>query len=179
MPKRAFRIAFGHSADHALDYLLGMLADTRVTTLQRVEQLTAAELHWQYQPGWNTVGALLAHLAANEHYFRIVFVGGRPLTAAENERWLPALDLGGYLPQLITHQPIEHYVALLAESRQQMLAALQGLTFVDFTRRLAAYDPETGADLAWVLYHLVEDEIYHRGQISLLLKLYQAAQPPA
>ena len=173
MTKRKFYIDFGGSRDHSLDYLVGIMEDARVTTLQRVETLSTEELHWQYKEGWNTIGALLAHIAAIEHDFRIEFVEGRPLTEEETERWLAALDMGKLLPKLITNDPIETYIAMLQESRQLMLEALKGVTFEDFAQRRPGYDPETGCNLAWVLYHMAEDEIHHRGQISLIQKLYK------
>src|SRR5687768_11910829 len=111
MLKRKFLIEFGKTPDHALDYLLGTLEDTRVTTLQTLEKLTFQEVDWQYKEGWNTIGALLSHITALEHYFRIEFIEGRKLTEEENERWLPALDMGKYLPQLINGQSIDTYIA--------------------------------------------------------------------
>lgn len=173
MLQRKFHIDFGKMPDHAIDYLLGILEDTRITTLQTIEKLTFPEVDWQYKEGWNTIGALLSHITALEHYFRIEFVEGRKLTEEENERWLPGLDMGKYIPQLINGQPIESYIAHLAESRQLLLQALDKLTFEDLIKRIDDYDPEAGCNLAWVLYHLMEDEIYHRGQISILRKLYK------
>ncbi|WP_324679045.1 DinB family protein [Hymenobacter sp. GOD-10R] len=176
MTKRTFHIQFGTSADHSLDYLLGMLADVRVTTVQTLQHLSVQELDWQYKEGWNTIGALLAHITALEHYFRIEFVEGRKLTEAETQHWEPALDMGTYLPQLITGQPWDAYQAGLTASRQLLLQALQNLTFKDFTKRLEGYDADTGCNLAWVLFHMLEDEIYHRGQISIIRKLYKEHQ---
>jgi uncharacterized damage-inducible protein DinB len=173
MLKRKFLIEFGRTPDHALDYLLGTLEDTRVTTLQTIEKLTFQEVDWQYKEGWNTIGALLSHITALEHYFRIEFIEGRKLTEEENERWLPALDMGKYLPQLINGQSIETYIAHLTESRQLLLQAFSAITFEDLVRRIEDYDPVTGCNLAWVLHHMIEDEIYHRGQISILRKLYK------
>lgn len=54
-----------------------------------------------------------------------------------------------------------------------MLEALENVSFEDLTRRREGYDPENGCNLAWVLLHVVEDEIYRRGQISLVQKLYK------
>lgn len=173
MIKRKFYIEFDNSQDHALGYLLGILEDARATTLQKVVNLTISELHWQYKEGWNTIGALLSHIIALEHYFRIEFIEERKLTEAENNKWEPALDMGKYLPQLINNQPIEKYLAQLTESRQMLLKALANVTFEDFEKRREAYDQDTGCNLAWVLYHMAEDEVHHRGQISILQKLYK------
>jgi len=81
--------------------------------------------------------------------------------------------MGAHLPKLIIQQPVEDYIAQLTESRELMLNSLTKLTHEDFTRRIDDYDDETGCNLAWVLYHMAEDEIYHRGQISMIRKLYK------
>ncbi|GAB3169643.1 DinB family protein [Telluribacter humicola] len=173
MFKRNYFISFGQTADHSIDYLLGILEDVRVTTLQRVAGCTTQELDWQYREGWNTIGALLSHMTALDHYFRIEFMEGRPLTEEENEKWLPALDLGPHLPQLIKSQPLEVYVDEMAESRLLLIEAIKKLTFEEFQKRIEGYDPESGCNLAWVLYHMAEDELHHRGQISILRKLFK------
>jgi len=173
MLKRSFHIEFGKLSDHSLDYLQGILRDARTTTILAIKNLSVAELHWQYKKGWNTIGALLSHMVAIENYFRVEFVKGRKFTKEEHEKWLPGMDMGEYLPQLINQQPIEDYVAKLTESREMMFDSLAHITHHDLTRRIDDYDEETGCNLAWVLYHMVEDEIYHRGQISMIRKLYK------
>ncbi|HTI58209.1 DinB family protein [Mucilaginibacter sp.] len=173
MFKRTFHIGFGELCDHSLDYLQGMLKDARVTTILSLKNLAVHEIDWQYKPGWNTIGALLAHMVGIENYFRVEFVEGRKFTDEETQKWLPAMDMGEYLPQLIIGQPVEHYIAELSRSREMMLESLTGITHADLTRRIDDYDAETGCNLAWVLYHMAEDEIYHRGQISIIRKLYK------
>ena len=100
--KRHFHITFGHSKDHSIDYLIGILQDTRLRTIQAIEKLTVHQIDWQYAPGWNTIGALLSHMEAIEHFFRIEFVLGKKLTTEENDYWTPALDMGEHVSKLIT-----------------------------------------------------------------------------
>ncbi len=176
MIKRVFKIEFDQLSDHSLDYLQGILQDARTTTILSIKNLTVPELHWQYQKGWNTIGALLSHMIAIENYFRTEFVMGRKFTKDEYDKRLPGMDMGEYLPQLITQQPVEVYITQLTESRAMMLHALANITHQDLTKRIDDYDAETGCNLAWVLYHMVEDEIYHRGQISIIRKLYKTIE---
>jgi len=176
MATRTFYIEFDHHHDNAIDYFLGMLDKTRSTTLQRIKNFTVEELDWPVRPDWNTIGALLSHTIALEHYFRIEFVKGRKLTSEEEEKWLPALDLGPHVPKLIRKLPIEFYQEAFAESRRLFLESFKNIDFDSFTRRIEGYDPQEGCNLAWVLYHMIEDEIQHRGQITLLHKMYHFAQ---
>jgi hypothetical protein len=173
MNERKTFISFGNSVDPSIDYLVGILDDARVTTLQRVQGISNQELHWQFAPGWNTVGALLCHIASAEEFFRIEFIERRELTPAEHEQWMPGLEMGPYIPKLITGEPIEAYVSRLQQSRARLLAALSPLSVAEFQEKRDGYNPVTGCNLAWILYHLAEDEVHHRGQISILRKLYQ------
>jgi uncharacterized damage-inducible protein DinB len=172
MTERKTFIPFGNS-DPSLDYLLGILEDARVTTLQRVEGISTAELHWQFAEGWNTIGVLLSHIISAGEFFRIYFVEGRELTPSEKEQWMPGLEMGKFIPKLITGEPIEAYLSRMQEGRNRLLDTLRSLSTAEFIKkREGCYNKNTGFNLAWALYHLAEDEVHHRGQISILRKLY-------
>lgn len=166
-------ISFGKPETQSLDYLIRILQDARITTLQRVQDISLEELHWQFDKGWNTVGVLLAHIIACEHYFRITFVEERALTSKEEAELLPGLEMGKFIPELINENQVDHYVSELANSRALLLEKLSCLSVEDFQKKREGYNPKTGHNLAWTLYHLAEDEIHHRGQISIIRKLYR------
>jgi hypothetical protein len=138
-----------------------------------MSKISNEEIDWQFKEGWNTIGALLSHIIAIEHFFRIEFVEGRKLTLEEKEKWLPGMDMEPYLPGLIQNLPLEAYIEALTQSRNLMIHALENISFEEFTKRIEEYNPVSGCNLAWALYHIVEDEIYHRGQISMIRKLYK------
>jgi len=177
MSERRTFISFGTHADPSIDYLVGILEDARVTTLQRVEGISNEELHWQFTEGWNTIGALLSHIISCEEFFRIQFVERRDLSPAENDQWKPGLELGQFVPQLITGEPLDGYVRRLEQSRSKLLDAVRSIDPVAFREKRDGYNPRTGFNLGWVLYHLAEDEVHHRGQISILRKLYKTQHP--
>ena len=172
--KRQFHITFGHTKDHSIDYLVGILQDARLTTIQTIEKFTVHQIDWQYAAGWNTIGALLSHIEAIKHLFRIELVLGRKLTTQESEYWTPALDMGEHVSKLIMGKSKDQYIHDLSESRQMLIDTVKELSFEKLAKKIDGhyYDPEQGCNLAWALYHMVEDEIYHRGQISMIRKLY-------
>jgi len=171
--QRKFFIPFGKASSQSIDYLLGIIYDARATTLRRVNNIDKEELHWQYTEGWNTIGALLSHIISIGHYFRIHFIEKRKLTEEEEKEWIPGLEMGKYIPELITDKPIEHYVEKMTEGTDLLTKAIMQLSEEEFHKRREGYSAETGCNLAWVLYHLAEDEVHHRGQISLIRKLYR------
>jgi uncharacterized damage-inducible protein DinB len=173
MIERKTYIPFGGSPDYSIDYLIGIIEDARVTTIQRVENISTDELHWQFEKGWNTIGVLLSHIIACDHFFRIEFIEGRELTKQENEEYLPGLEMGKFIPQLISKRNIDEYITQLENSKLKLIEEVQKLDTVEFHKKREGYNPNTGHNLAWTLYHLAEDEIHHRGQISILRKLYK------
>lgn len=171
--ERKTYIPFGKTADNSIDYLLGIIEDARITTIQRVANISKEALHWQYAEGWNTIGALLSHIICCRHFFRIVFIEQRELTKEEDAKYIPGLRMGKYIPDLITDEEIEAYLHRLSESNKQLVKAVSALNAEQFFEKREGYNPNTGCNLAWILYHLAEDEVHHRGQISLILKLYK------
>ncbi len=171
LKKRVFLVDFPDDLDHAIAYFRGILRDTRLTTVLTVQNLTTIELDWQFKEGWNTIGALLSHISALQHYFRIIYIEKRAMTEEENDSLIPALDMGIHLPSLISGKSITDYLTELNYSLEEFLESLSTLTFEDFSEVLQNQDYGECCNLAWILFHMIEDEIYHRGQISIILKL--------
>ena len=73
--------------------------------------------------------------------------------------------------------PLAYYIEALQDSRKMMLDKIKGLSAAEFYEKREGYNPKTGYNLAWVLYHAAEDEVHHRGQISILRKLYALNKP--
>jgi uncharacterized damage-inducible protein DinB len=161
------------SDDVSISYLLGIIQDARATTLRYVDKISTEELHWQYSSGWNTIAALLSHFIACNHVFRIEFIEEREMTEQEEQLFLPGLELGKYIPSLITNDPISFYLEKLEDSYLELTDAIRTIPKEKLWARREGYD-EAGCNLVWILYHQAEDEVHHRGQISILRKLYAA-----
>lgn len=172
MKARKTHIDFGKNADLSIDFLLGMMEDARVTTLNRVLDISSEELHWQFDKKWNSISVLLSHIYSVEMYFRIGFIEGRKLSLAEEKDINPGLEMGKYIPDLICDKPIDFYVKRLEKSRELMIESISNLSTEDFHKIREGYS-EYGYNLAWALYHMSEDEIHHRGQTSIIRKLYK------
>jgi uncharacterized damage-inducible protein DinB len=73
--------------------LVAMLTYARQTTLKAVEGLTCEQLDHLHDEHSNSIGALLAHIAAAERWYQLVTFEERRPTAAENDAWSAALEL--------------------------------------------------------------------------------------
>ncbi|MBP6732146.1 MAG: DinB family protein [Chitinophagales bacterium] len=178
MLERKFNIESGVGKDALADYLIAIMYDARSTTFRYIRGITQHELDWQPYPDWNTVGALLAHIIAGDYFFKLYFIEKREMTPEEETALLPGLDLGKHVSEL-KGKPVEFYLEELIKSHEAIKEAVKKLTVEELLeRRFDVYDKVNGSDLAWTLYHNAEDEVHHRGQISILRKLYKQTGEP-
>jgi uncharacterized damage-inducible protein DinB len=156
---------------------VGILLYARQTTLAAVEGLNVAELDHLQDDASNSIGALLAHIAAVERGYQCITFEERPPSALEQAALEPALTLGAEGRRLLRGKPLEHYVQELSEARRLTLAGLAARDDAWLERSLRAA-PAMNAHWGW--FHVAEDEINHRGQIRWLrARLGSAVMGPA
>jgi len=145
--------------------LVGILLYARQTTLAAVEGMSTAELDHLQDDSSNSIGALLAHIAAVERGYQCLTFEDRAPSALERAAWEPALTLGAEGRRLLRGKPLEHYVHELSEVRRLTLEGLAARddAWLEQSPRAA---PAMNAHWAW--FHVAEDEINHRGQIRWL-----------
>jgi uncharacterized damage-inducible protein DinB len=145
--------------------LVAMLSYARHTTLDAVEGLTREQLDHLHDERSNSIGALLAHVAAVERGYQLVTFEEREPTAAENDAWSAALKLGDKGRRETRGHELQFYVDELRRTREATLAALAARddAWLETPLRIA---PALNAHWAW--FHVAEDEINHRGQIRWL-----------
>lgn len=166
---------------------LAQLEDQSKRLTDDTRNLTPEALAWQPAPGMNTMGMLLAHIAVVEVYW--TQVGPLGLTAFETESVLgigidddgmPLVE-GGAPPAPLRGKDLAFFDDLLARARGYSKRALANLTDADLDREV----PRTKRDgtlhevlnLRWILYHMVEHEAGHYGQINLLAHQFRLAGP--
>jgi hypothetical protein len=148
--------------------LVGMMKHVRATTLQAVHGMTPSQLDHVQDAESNSVGALLAHIAAVEVAYQVITFERRDLNDEETVRWGAALDLGDTARREIKEKSLEHYTHLLEQVRVR--------TFAEFAQRTDQWlyeQSKWGPGMAnnyFMWFHVFEDELSHRGQIRWLRK---------
>jgi uncharacterized damage-inducible protein DinB len=145
--------------------LVGMLTYVRSTTLAAVDGMTLAELDHQHDAESNSIGALLAHMAAVERSYQILTFEERLLSPQETELWSTALKLGADARRSLRGYSLEHYLEELSAVRRDTLDALRARDD-PWLEGSVALAPRINAHWAW--FHVAEDETNHRGQIRWL-----------
>jgi len=156
-----------------LGQLIKMMNYARITTIESVYGLTNEQIDFQFSANSNSIGALLAHIAAVEECFLIGTTENRSLTEEEFLPLKPAFELGKSARQNIKGNCLEYYINNLNAARKKTLVKFSELddnwlfeSFPDFKNN------KCNNYFEW--FHVFEDEINHRGQIRLIRKMQKA-----
>jgi uncharacterized damage-inducible protein DinB len=154
--------------------LVAMMYYARLTTLQAVGDLNTKELDTVPSGFSNSVGMLLAHIAAVDRLYQRLSFQGRGVDAQEGESYAGAFTLGK-VGKRVQGVPLERLLTDLEAARADTLVGLARRDDAWLATDLQVQMPGF-ADLNhhWAWFHVMEDELSHRGQIRLLRKTIEA-----
>jgi hypothetical protein len=147
--------------------LVSILAYVRATTLRAVAGLEVRQLDHRHDERSNSIGALLAHVAAVEWVYQVTTFEDRDPTDGELRRWGPALDLGERGRAGIRGHPLDHYREQLSEVRDRTLRLFREVPD-GWLDEPPARSGGRAINRYWMWFHVGEDELSHRGQIRWL-----------
>ncbi|MBI3872783.1 MAG: DinB family protein, partial [candidate division Zixibacteria bacterium] len=151
---------------------LAQLEDVRRLTKRHVEGLSPEQLSWHPNPKVESIGTLLLHIAAVE----CSWIGEDIMRRPMGEEWHIAFPMRAEIPQ-ITGKPLGHFFDVMDRVRAQTKADLATLADADLDRLLVPLDPgdssgpERQFSIEWILYHVIEHEAHHKGQIAVMKRL--------
>lgn len=156
------------------------LDEQRRTLIEDTRGLTPADLEWQPAPGMNSIGMLLAHIAYAESHLAQVGLEGKASSDTKTAIGLSVEEEG--LPLAADAPPspalagrdLAWFDALLLRARDYTRAVAVSLTDESLERQVRRTRPDGTTRVfnpGWVLYHMIEHEAGHRGQINLLKHL--------
>lgn len=153
--------------------LVSMMNYARQTTLQMVQGLTVEELDHLPVPEGNSIGMLLEHICAVE----VGYQGdtyGKGWDEAIGERWLAGAELGDLGREKISGHGLRYYL--------ENLKTVRATTYAEFAKRDDAWLEEpldfwgSQGNRFFMWFHVLEDEINHRGQMMLIRKQFPRFQ---
>ena len=150
-----------------------MLAYSRNTTIAAVQGLTSAQLDHLHDAQSNSIGALLAHITAVERSYQVLTFEDRALSDDEEAQWSAALRLGAEGRRALRGRSLDDYLDELGAVRQHTLERLAARDD-EWLERTVSAAPRINVHWAW--FHVLEDEINHRGQIRWLRARLPASQ---
>ena len=150
--------------------LVSMMNYTRMTTIDAVKDLTVEELDFLYDDEANSIGMLLAHMAAVERTYQILTFENRDLTDEELSRLLPGLELGSLGRDQFKGNTIESYLGELSEVRNTTVEKFKTLPD-EWLFDQTPFWRNRPANNYFKWFHVFEDELSHRGQIRIIKKM--------
>jgi uncharacterized damage-inducible protein DinB len=150
---------------------VAQLGEIRQDLLRQTANLTPAQLSWYPNDRVESIGTQLLHVAAIEWSWIFEDIFGRP--DEEYDGWEEALPIRVGLPQ-VRDKPPAYFTDRLARVREEALTALRGLSDDDLSRLVPKTPAEPVAEkftIDWVLFHLVDHEAHHAGQVELMIRL--------
>ena len=147
-----------------------------------LQGIGAPELAWQPAPGMNTIGMLLAHIAIVEVFWTQIgllettFRCQDVLGIAREDDGIP-LPAGGRPPAALAGQQLPFFLDLLERARAHTTTRTADLAVPDLDRlvqRRRENRPDEEFNKRWVLYHMLEHQAGHYGQILLMRHHYRA-----
>jgi uncharacterized damage-inducible protein DinB len=158
--------------------LTSMLWFTRMQVEHNVKGMSQADLDYLLDAKANTIGALLLHLAATDHYYGLNTFQGLKWDSwpdDEKKKWDVPMNLGEPARKAIKGNSLDYYLNILHETREKTLA--------EFKKRddkwLSNIDKEIGANNYGKWFHVAEHESNHDGQIKFLKSRLPGAKPAA
>jgi uncharacterized damage-inducible protein DinB len=155
---------------------VAQLAEVRADLLHELDGLTPAQLDWHPDERTESIGTLLLHLDAVEWSWIYQDIFGAPDAAYPGE-WAEAMPIRLGVPQ-VQGRPLASYLDQLAASRARTLEALRGFSDADLTRLVGEAEPPAGWEprstlytIDWIIWHKIEHEATHDGQVELLRRL--------
>ncbi len=171
--REALAIVSVDAATPEIGRYLWMLHDTRQQTEQALVGLDSAVLNWAPLPAANSIGTLLYHIAFVEASWLYEDTLGQPLPS-DMTALLPhdSVDQYGHLT-VVTDRTLAEHLSVLAAVRERLIAAFGAMSLDDFYRLRPR--PRFDVTPEWCLYHLIEHEAEHRGEIRTIRLLAETA----
>ncbi len=149
--------------------LVSMMNYTRHTTEGAIRGLTVEELDFHLDDQSNSIGMLLQHMVSVERAFQIMTFEQRELTDAEWDELGIAIELGDRAKDKICGRDLDYYWSEMSLSREYTLQELQKRDD-DWLDVITPYGWNEKANHYFKWFHVMEDELSHRGQILLIRK---------
>ncbi|ANU23350.1 hypothetical protein BCM40_08185 [Planococcus donghaensis] len=165
-----YRIIPTVSFSEKIGELVTMLKHIREVTLIDVANLSQSDLDYRHDESSNSIGSLLLHIASIEFVHQIVSSENRDLTADEYIKWKSALELGAKAREDIKGHTLAYYLNELHQVRQVTLTLLKSKQ-----DNWLAEEKKWGNGIPhnnyYLWFHVLEEEISHRGQIRMIMRL--------
>ncbi|MDX8342478.1 DinB family protein [Rossellomorea sp. YZS02] len=162
-----YRIKNNGGYTKTMGELVSMLEHTRAVTLDEIKNLTEEDLDKMAEGDVNTIGSLLLHIASIEFVHGVISFEERDINDVELQKWKTALELGENAGKTIKGHSVQFYIDELSAVRDKTLSELRKRND-DWLFEENEWPNGVPFNHYYLWFHVLEDEINHRGQIRSL-----------
>lgn len=167
-----YRIKKKENFTEKIGELVCMLEHSRGVTLSEICLLKQTELDYLPHERSNSIGCLLLHIGSIEFVHQVISFEKRDLTINEKLKWETALELGDKAIKEITSHSIDYYLGELLKIRETTLTYLKSKDD-KWLFEEHKWDNGVSYNNYYLWFHVMEDEINHRGQIRTIKRLLE------
>ena len=150
--------------------LVSMLEHTRETTLNEISCLCQDELDYLPDNTSNSIGALLLHITSIELVHQIISFENRDLSELKHLKWETALELGDKARVGIKNKSLDFYLKEMYQVRENTVTQLK-LKTDSWLYEENKWENGVLFNNYYLWFHVMEDEINHRGQLRTIKRL--------
>ncbi|WP_163100047.1 DinB family protein [Peribacillus alkalitolerans] len=165
-----YRIVQGQGYSKKIGSLVSMMDYSRAVLLDDIKNLSQEDLDFLPEGLGNTIGALLMHIASIEFVHQLITFENRDINENERLKWGTALELGEKAMLEIKGKSLVFYLNELNHVREKTLTLLKSQKD-NWLLHERKWDNGISYNHYWMWYHVMEDEINHRGQIRIIKRL--------
>lgn len=170
-----YRIIENEMYTDKIGSLVSMLQHTRAVTIDEISNLTQKELDYLPDSSSNSIGSLLHHIVAIEFVHQVISFEERDLSESEYLSWKTSLELGHKARIEKKNKPHSYHICELAEVRENSLTQLK-LKQDSWLFEEHKWENGVPYNNYYLWFHVMEDEINHRGQIRSIKRLLLNSQ---
>jgi uncharacterized damage-inducible protein DinB len=167
-----YRIKPKENFTEKIGELVCMLEHSRDVTLSEISNLNQSDLDYLPNGSSNSIGALLSHIASIEFVHQVISFEKRDLNEDEYLKWGIALGLGEKAREVIKNHSIEYYLNKLLEVREGTLTYLESKKD-SWLFEENKWGNGVSYNNYYLWFHVMEDEINHRGQIRTIKRFLE------
>ncbi len=147
--------------------LVSMMDYARYTTEEAIRGLAVDQLDFHMDDKSNSIGMLLHHMSSIERAFQIMTFQERELNDAEWEELETSIELGEKARTVIQGRDLDYYWSELSLVRAKTLDDLREKDDT-WLEKVTPFGWDEKANHYFKWFHVMEDEISHRGQILMI-----------
>ncbi|MGA9288467.1 MAG: DinB family protein [Anaerobacillus sp.] len=161
----------GHKQDFTpeIGRLVSMMDYARHTTEEAIRGLTIDQLDFHLDEKSNSIGMLLQHMASIEKAFQVMTFQERELNDEEWAEHGTGIELGERAREVVRGRDLDYYWSELSLARAETLDAFRKKEDT-WLEKVTPFGWDKRANHYFKWFHVMEDEISHRGQILLIKK---------